>query len=243
MKTEFRITTIIFALVMLCVFASVPVIVLSKDAYNLKQLSAGVIVFLVFFSCLVVGGVVGIIWLTLRIDIDQIANRITFYYPFRFQKFTYKKEDILGFRYKYLNGKVNYKSLKFRTKGGNRTFSISDFETSNLRELEKLSLICFDLRAGKEFMKLTDREKRREIEISKGFDYEQAKDIRLNLGILIFFLTAIISVLTYQIMAGKLKNVSGVIISIVIMLIINILTGKRFLQIHERIKGSAQQKL
>jgi hypothetical protein len=49
MKTEFRITTIIFALVMLSAFGAVPAIVLSKDTYNLGQLPTGVIVFLVFF--------------------------------------------------------------------------------------------------------------------------------------------------------------------------------------------------
>lgn len=243
MKTEFRITTIIFALVMLSAFGAVPVIVSSKDTYNLGQLPTGVIVFLVFFSSLFIGGVAGLIWFTLKIDIDLIADKISFHYPFRFQKFTYKKEDILGFRYKYLNGKVNYKSLKFRTKGDKRTFSISDFETLNLRELEKLSLLHFDLRAGKEFNKLTDGQKNREIEISKAFDYEQAKDIRLNLGILILFLTAIISVLTYQIITEKVKNVNGVIIAIAVMLTIEILTIRRFLKIHEGIKNGAQQKL
>jgi hypothetical protein len=138
---------------------------------------------------------------------------------------------------------VNYKSLKFRTKGDKRTFSISDFETSNLRELERFSLGHFDLRAGKEFSKLTDRQKSREIEMSKAFDYEQAKDIRLHLGILILFLTAIISVLTYQIITGKVKSVYGVAIAIGVMLTIEILTIRCFLKTHEGIKNSAQQQL
>jgi hypothetical protein len=136
--------------------------VLSQDRYNLGQLPTGVIVFLVLFSFLFVGSVIGLIWFTLKIGMDLSADKITFHYPFRFQKFIYKREHILGFRYKYLSGKVNYKSLKFKTKGDKRTFSISDFETSNLRELERFSLGHFDLRAGKEFTKLTETDKKNE---------------------------------------------------------------------------------
>jgi hypothetical protein len=109
--------------------------------------------------------------------------------------------------------------------------------------LERFSLGHFDLRAGKEFTKLTDGQKKREIEISKMFDHEQAKDIRLHLGILILFLIVIISVLTYQIVAGKVINVNGVTIAIGVMLTIEILIIRRFLKIHEEIKNGAQQEL
>jgi hypothetical protein len=68
------------------------------------------------------------------------------------------------------------------------------------------------------------------------FDHEQAKDIRLHLGILILFLIVIISVLTYQIVAGKVINVNGVTIAIGVMLTIEILIIRRFLKIHEENK-------
>jgi hypothetical protein len=241
MKTEFRITTIIFAIGLLGACATIPALILSKgDINNLGGLPTGVIVFLVLFGSLFIGGVAGLIWFTLKIDIDLIADRVSFHYPFRFQKFTYEKEGILGFRYKYLSGKVSYKSLKFRTKGDKRTFSISDFETSNLRDLEKFALQHFDLRAGKEFTKLVEDQKETEVEISKAFDYEQAKDIRFYLGMIFLFITAILSVLTYQILTGKVRNVNGVTIAIGVMLIIAILTMKRFLKIHARLKNGAQ---
>lgn len=244
MKTEFRITTIIFAIGLLGACATIPLLILSKgDINNLGQLPTGVIVFLGLFGSLFIGGVVGLIWFTLKIDIDLLADRVTFHYPFRFQKFTYKKDDILGFRYKYLSGKVNYKSLKFRTKGDKRTFSISDFETSNLRDLEIFALQHFDLRTGKEFTKLTENQKNTEIEISKAFDYEQAKDIRFYLGMLVIFLTAIISVLTYQILTEKVRNVKGVTIAIGVMLTISILTMRRFLKIHAGLKNGAQHRV
>ena len=243
MKTKFRITTIFFAIGMLGAFGTIPAFIISKDINNLVQLPTGVIVFLILFSSLFIGGVFGLIWFTLKVDIDLIADRISFHYPFRFQTFNYQQEDILGFRYKYLNGKVNYKSLKFRTKSDKRTFSISDFETSNLRELERFALEHFDLRNGKEFAKLTDKQKNNEIEISKAFDYEQAKDIRFYLGMLVLFLTAIIFVLTYQILNKKVTNINGVTIAIGAMLTIEILTIRRFLKIHEGLKNGAQHRV
>jgi hypothetical protein len=239
MKTRFRTTTIFFALGLLGAIGTIPALILSKDINNLGQLDTGVIVFLVLFSFLFISGVVGLIWFTLQIDIDLIADRISFHYPFRFQTFQYSTSEILGFRYKYLNAKVNYKSLKFRTKGDKRTFSISDFETSNLRDFEKFSLEHFDLRTGKAFNKLTDKEKIRELEISKEFDYEQAKDIRFYLGALTLFLTVIISVLTYKMLTGQVTKPKGMTIAIGVLLTIDFLTIRRFFTIHERVKNGA----
>jgi hypothetical protein len=239
MKTRFRTTTIFFAYGMLGAFGTIPAFILSKDINNLGQLDTGVIVFLLLFGSLSIGGIVGLIWFTLQIDIDLIADRITFRYPFRFQTFQYKTSEVLGFRYKYLNGKVNYKSLKFRIRDAKRTFSISDFETSNLKDLEMFSLEHFDLRAGKEFSKLTDIQKTNEIEISKAFDYEQAKDIRFYLGTFTLFLTAIISVLIYKMLAGQVTKPKGISIAIGVLLTIEFLTIRRFLKIHDRVKNGA----
>lgn len=238
MKTKFRTTTIFFALGLLGVTGTIPAFILFKDYNNLGQLQTGVIVFLVLFSLLFIAGVFGLIWFTIQVDIDLTSDRISFNYPFRFQKFQYKTSEIIGFRYKYLRAKVDYKSIKFRTTDG-KTFSISDFETSNLRDFENFSLNHFDLRAGKEFNELTEKQKKTERQISKEFDHEQGKDIRFYLAILSLALIVIILVLSYKVISGQVTKVKGVSITIGILLTIAILTIRRFLKINERVKNGA----
>lgn len=236
MKTRFRTATIIFAIGQLGLIGAIPGFVLARNIENPGQLSGGVVAMLLIFISLFIGGIVGIIWLTLRVKIDQQAGKISFHYPFRFQTFSYDTKDLLGFRYRVLEGKVPYKSLKFRTKGDKRTFSISDFETANLRELERFALEHFELRAGKEFSKLTDKEKKGEVAASREFDREQMKDIRFYFGSFVLVGAVIVSVLTYRMYTSQVTNTGAALISIVVLLAIEYWTIKRFLQIHENIR-------
>jgi len=145
-----------------------------------------------FFSIplgfLFIASVSAIGWLTLRIVIDPDLRTITFTYPFRLQSFTYSFDELIGFRYKYLSGRVTYKSLKFRTAGDLRTFSVSDFETANIRDLEIFSLSHFELRGDKEFRRLTDQEKKSQRRQSQHFDGAQANEIKYHLIVALFVL-------------------------------------------------------
>ena len=238
MKTQFRIATILLSIFLLGMFGGIPTLILSTVDNN-EQLPTGVIVFFVLFSSLFLASIVGLIWLTLRVDIDPVEHTIEFTYPFRFQKFKYHFDNLLGFRYKYLNGKIEYKSLNFRTKGDKRTFSISDFETGNLREIEQFAIANFDLRGDKDFKKLTDKEKKEEIDWSRQFDFNQAKDIRFYLVIYTLALTFIMGSLIYRL--PKVQETTSIVIGLVVtgMFTVIVLTIKRILKLHERIKNGA----
>lgn len=86
------------------------------------------------------------------------------------------------------------------TKSG-ETFAFSDFETSNLRDFENFFLLHFDLRGGS-FDELSELEKKREIQISKSFDIEQAKDIR-------FYLYYLIAVCVFLLSVGIQKTIEN----------------------------------
>lgn len=182
MKTKFRFATFVFTILMLGFFSAIPWVGLVemgvKQRGHLSSVTIGVSV---VFVIILMAALVAIVWLTLRITIDSERKTITFTYPLRWQSFTYDFDELIGFRYKYLNGKVNYKSLKFRTQSDLRTFSVSDFETENLRALETFALHHFELRGGKEFRELTGQEKKDQLRESQYFDQEQAKEIRFYL--------------------------------------------------------------
>jgi hypothetical protein len=102
-----------------------------------------------------------------------------------------------GFRYKYLMAKVDYKAIQFKTKDGHK-FTVSDFETSNLRELEKTCLKIFELKTTEKFLPLDEEGKKREIQSSRYFDIAQAKQIRDMLIIGIIFTIIIIGSTIYK---------------------------------------------
>jgi hypothetical protein len=168
------------------------------DAASLKQSF-----FSLWMSIFLVPAIIAVVWLTLRITIDAECRTITFTYPFRFQSFTYEFDKLTGFRYKYLGGKVTYKSLKFRTAGDLRTFSVSDFEIANLRELEIFALSHFELRGGKEFRKLTDKEKKALVRESRYFDYSQAKEIKYYLFVALFALAFLLVTMLKAIVSSE----------------------------------------
>lgn len=240
MKTKFRIVTVLLTIGLLTGFGGIPTLILQKTD-NVGELPTGVIAFFGLFSTLFIASIIGVVWLTLSITIDATRRTIQFTYPLRFQTFKYNFSDLLGFRYKYLNGKVEYKSLKFRTKGDKRTFSISDFETANLRDIEKFAISNFDLRGDKDFKKLTDKEKKEKIEWSRQFDFDQAKDIRFYLILYTSALIFITGSLVYRL--PKEQGTAAVVIGLVVtgMLTIIVLTVKRIFKLHKRIKNGVQQ--
>lgn len=129
---------------------------------------------------LFIAGVGSIIWFTLIVKIDIERQQIRFIYPLRYRTYDYDFASIYGYRYKYLTAKVTYKAIQFRTKDA-RIFTVSDFETGNLRKVEQLCFENLELRQGKSFNKLNNQQKSREFLNSKQFDIQQAKDIRFYL--------------------------------------------------------------
>ena len=180
-------------MLMLGFFSVIPWVgLVEMGVKNHGQQSAVTIWFSIVFLVILVAALVAIVWLTLRITIDSVRKTITFTYPLRRQSFSYDFDELIGFRYKYLAGKVSYKSLKFRTRSDLRTFSVSDFETVNLRALETFALHHFELRGGKEFRALTGQEKKDQLRESQYFDQEQAKEIRFYLIAFLILLALIL---------------------------------------------------
>lgn len=101
-------------------------------------------------------------------------------YLFRFKTYECKFDNIDGYRWKYINQPraVDYKSIKIKTKE-NIIFTISDFEYSNLRELEKMIVDRFALKITKKWIIPNPQETDFEFKKSNSFDIEQAKDIRV----------------------------------------------------------------
>ena len=204
MKTKFRFVTFVFTILMLGFFSVVPWVGLVEMGTNYRGYQSSVTIWLsVVFVVILMAALVAIVWLTLRITIDPERKTITFTYPLRFQSFRYDFNELIGFRYKYLNGKVNYKSLKFRTRSDMRTFSVSDFETHNLRALETFVLHHFELRGGKDFRKLTAEEKKDQLRESHYFDQEQAKEIRFYLIAFLILLALILVEVVRKLLAAE----------------------------------------
>ncbi|MEQ9166656.1 MAG: hypothetical protein RLO12_10390 [Fulvivirga sp.] len=140
---------------------------------------------------LFIAGIGSFFCLSLIVKIDVKSQQIHFIYPLRFRTYSYEFASIYGYRYKYLPARIDYKVIQFKTKDGKK-FTISDFETENLRKIEKLCFDYLELRRGKSFEKLNEQQKRGELRNSKDFDIQQAKDIRffliLGLAISIFLI-------------------------------------------------------
>lgn len=198
MKTRFRFSAICLLLFLLSVFGGIGLILLSSIIIDNKQTSNHIWFISILFSLIFLFGIISIIWVGLKIYIDEENQKIIFKYPFRFKQYQYNFDEILGFQYSYTSTRyVDYKILKFKSKTDKKTFAISDFETKNLRDLEKLALNNFDLHRSAYWKKLNNLGKQKEIDISKQFDFEQAKKIRTNLIFLllltIFCIVLIIS--------------------------------------------------
>ena len=220
---------------MLTVFGMIPYIAFIKNGlFELTFVS----VIAIIMIAIVLGGLFAIYRFTLIVYMDFDKSQIVFNYPFRFKKDSFNLNEILGFRFKYLSGRFEYKALQIRTNSGN-TFTFSDFETSNLRDFENKFLTHFDLRQGKSFDEINKLEKEREILNSKAFDIRQAKEIRLYffglIGFCIFCLGLIINKNIENKMEFSILSIVG-ILTILIILFFSVLKLKDMIKI---IKNSA----
>ncbi|HEY5745353.1 MAG TPA: hypothetical protein VIU12_04670 [Chryseolinea sp.] len=242
MKTRFRFATFVFTLLMLGFFSVVPWIGLVEMGMKRQGHQSSVTIGLsVVFLVILVAALVAIVWLTLRITIDPDRKTITFIYPFRHQSFTYDFNELIGFRYKYLNGKVNYKSLKFRTRSDLRTFSVSDFETVNLRALETFALQHFELRGGKEFRQLTAQEKKDQLRESQYFDQEQAKEIRFYLIVYLVLLALILVEVIRKLLVAEGTKVYVLCLSGFVIIITAYLTANRLAKLRKVIQSNKKE--
>lgn len=181
MKTRFRNFTKVFAFIMLFLCGLIGFFTLSKINSDNQPVFIGIWVFSIFLILLFLMGILAIIRYGLKIYVDEINKKITFSYPFRFKEYQYSFDEIFGFQYSYLSTKyIDYKCLKFKIVNDKKVFAVSDFETSNIRELEKISLEHLNLKSTN-WKNLTKLSKYQEIKESKEFDYEQAKSIRNSL--------------------------------------------------------------
>ncbi|MGB5929391.1 MAG: hypothetical protein WBH03_14515, partial [Cyclobacteriaceae bacterium] len=163
---------------MLAVFFLVPYLMIT----TISSGSQGQMIISVILGLLFLGVVGSVVWFTLIVRFDADIQQVRFIYPFRFQTYSYSFQSIFGFRYKLLPGEISYKALQFRAKDG-RKFTISDFETANLRGVERFCLTHLELRRGKSFEKLNESQRKGVIRDSLNFDVEQARDIRFYLGL------------------------------------------------------------
>ncbi|WP_187312462.1 hypothetical protein [Hymenobacter sp. BT188] len=186
-------------------------------------------------SVLFVAGVFSVYWFTLIIIIHDDLNKILFIYPFRMKRKTYQFEDIIGFRFKYLNAKINYKSIQLKAKSGEK-FLLSDFETANLRIFEASCFKHFELRADKSFRKLTREEHEAEIFASKVFDYEQAKDIKFHLIASILFLIVIGGVSLNEIISNT-NNFSRFLLTVFLLcILLVVLIARKLVKVNKEIR-------
>ena len=235
MRSKIRLLTIVFSLIMLTAFSSVPYIVFIKNGlFELTFVS----VIAVIMIALVFGGLFAIYRFTLIVDLDSDKSQVVFYYPFRFKRSSFNFNEILGFRFKYLSGKIEYKALQIRTKSG-YNFSFSDFETSNLRDFEDKFLIHFDLRQGKSFDELNKLEKEQEILNSKAFDIQQAKEIRFYFFLIIGFCIFLLAVIINKNVDSGIEFSNLSIVGILTILIILIFSVRKLKDIMKIIKNGA----
>ncbi len=235
MTSKIRLLTIFFSFAMLLAFGTVPYVIFIKkgiDSISIQFVTATVML------TLFLAGILAIIWLTLIVKLDKKTKTITFLYPLRFSSTTIKFEDIVGFRYKYLNGRIEYKSLQVKNSAG-QTFTFSDFETENLREFENEFIELFELRTGKGFNKLNRQQKDFEIENSKAFDIEQAKEIRFMLFMVIVLIIVVLATFIKKIIDNKILNPITTISMTTIAVTILIMTIRKLKRTSRIIKNSA----
>jgi len=232
MTSKIRPLTILFSLGILTAFGTVSYVLFikkGKNEFNVTSVTA-IILFL-----LMLAGFFAIIWLTLIVKIDKQRRTITLSYPFRLQSRTFNFDEIVGYRYKYLNGRITYKSLQLKTKSG-QTFTFSDFETLNLREFENEFIKLFDLRSGKYFTKINQQQKESEIKRSNYFDKEQAKEIRFYLSLALVICVVLIGDLIKRHIKDGTKITTVTIIAIISLIVTLIATIIKLKKTNQTIK-------
>lgn len=230
MNTRVRISTLLFCMIILFILGAAIFTYVFKLESRPESWVTPFFAALFFIPFLFV-----IIRYAKLIRIDELSQTITFSYLFRFQRKRYHFRDITGFRFKYLNGRMDYKALQFQTTSGQK-YLVSDFETANLRELEQYCLEHFELRAGKEFRVLNEEEKQSEINESGTFDLSQAKNIRW------YYYAAGLTGLVFAIVLihGLIKNNSPIsarnLFPPIVMIAIPVAIIPRIIRINKRIQ-------
>lgn len=218
MKTEIRLLTVVFSLSMLCAFASVPAVIYYKVAEKGSfEINVAIIASFIMLL-LLLGSLTAIIKLTKVIIIDDEKKKIIIRHPFLLQNREYSFEEIIGFRWSYLSGRVRYKSIKFKAIDS-RIYQISDFEIGNFRVIEKVFSKNFDLKSGKGWKSVSEKQKQFELQKSKAFDIEQAEDIRWYLWAAIITLSVLSIALLHKFYGNKFSMKLGEIIFFTIILI------------------------
>ncbi|MFC6999019.1 hypothetical protein [Rufibacter roseus] len=179
---------------MLAAFGAAPFYVFKKaieeGKLELNVATVAAFVLLLLF----LGGIAAIMKWAKVITIDKDRQLVTILHPFLLQKRMYNFNEILGFQWDYVSGKVTYKFLKLKASDG-RTFQFLDFEMANFREVEGWIAQLFDLRVGKSWKLATPKQKAFEELRSKEFDIEQAEDIRWYLRFCI--VGAVVSIIVH----------------------------------------------
>src|SRR5690606_10587992 len=110
--SRIRPVTIIFSVILLCFFAVPPYIQLvEKGLAGINKDAVYTAVMLLVSAA----GLFAVFRLTLIVKLDKEQRKITFIYPFRLLKKTLSFDEITGFRYKYLRGRIDYKALQVKT--------------------------------------------------------------------------------------------------------------------------------
>ncbi|TXK18368.1 hypothetical protein FVR03_24130, partial [Pontibacter qinzhouensis] len=218
MKTKIRLLTVVFSLVMLGAFASVPAVtylkVAKEDFLEINIATMASLVMLLLF----LGGLTAIIKLVKVIIINEEIRKVTIRHPFLLQSKEYSFDEISGFRWSYLSGRVRYKSIKLRT-ADSRVYQFSDFEVGNLRGIETLIYKNFELKLGKAWLSPSEKQKQFELQRSRAFDIEQAEDINWYLWSAIIMLTILFTILLYKFYENGLSIKVGEIVFLTIILI------------------------
>ena len=233
MITKIRITTSIFILSILSGIGWIPYLMLFGDV---KRNGIEIVLLLVFFA-----GVFCVTIFTSIFKIDHQNRIFRVKYPFRLKIKKYSFDDILGYYFSTMNGGrgPEYKVIYFKMKDGNE-YGITDFETSNLRELERYSIKYFSL-WDKVKSEIASKERETEIlQEYQNFDYKQAKEIRwrliIGLGLLMFFLVIFIKEVTFS----KPLSFYTIAISLIVFALVKIID--KLIRIQRKIKNGVEHQ-
>lgn len=221
MKTKIRFSAVVFSAVMLAAFASLPLVLYNEKEFTEVNTTT---VIAITLGALFLIGLVAIVWFTKVISVNTIQRKVSIFLPFRLKTVVCDFDEIIGFRYKYLTARIDYKAVQLKTKD-DKIYTISDFETKNLRQYEQFCLKEFEIK-GDNFKNLTSLQKTNEIESSTRFDIAQAKEIKfflfLGYAILGFVLFMIVeNSLKTDIYLTPIKSIATLVILILIVAISN----------------------
>lgn len=163
-------------------------------------------------------------------------SSLTVRYIFRLKTSVYDYKDIVGFRWKYIGSFrwVTYKSIKIKT-NSNKILTISDFEYSNLKKLEKIISTKVALRITNDWIVPNQQENENERVRSAKFDIDQAKEIKVFIIISGLLLVVSISFILHAIIAKADYSLRDLLFILAPVLGVSLLTNK-FLKTNKYIK-------